>query len=414
MAVISYNRPDGAIVETDPNWSVPALPAYTGGTAINAVPNSTMSLQQAATVPMVSEGGAVIPARPILNRRGPTQVAWGIDPVNGSVSPLVGAYSAYPHVVYAPQYLGAAGLLDVVSRAVANNPYAQQAMMMARSGGAVGGGGGGGMGGGVRGGAGGVPSGPSAQVKTQQQNSTPTGNRGVRARDLDTYSAYDAVSKNILGPLGDMSNLQSNLGTDSDTLSMIADLLQSSDPAIREQAKGLADVAAQQAINDYEQGQALTRQFYHPESADAALSRSGDMTVRSMMENRPTYTDPQAMIEEYRRANMKQAETDAAQATDTMSKALTMLGVEGGLAAVIAPALARSEAIRRLGIYPGSQMKLARLFATPWGRTILRQALAGTGWLTLPMLGLTAIEAGREMGMDLENWTDDSIIPDFE
>lgn len=388
MATTSYRRSDGAIVETNPNWSVPPLPAYE-----TPVPNATVSLQQAATVPMVRQSnGTVIPARPILNRPGPTQVAWGVDPVNGSVSPLVGAYSAYPHVVYAPQYLGAAGLLDVVSRAVQNNPYAQQAMALARTGGGAGGGGG--MGGGVGGGAGGIPGGPSAQVKTQQQSATPTGARGVRARDLDTYSAYDAVSKNLLGPLGDMSSLQANLGTDSDTLSMIADLLQSKDPAIREQASSLADVAAQQALDDYESGQSLTRQFYHPESADASLARRGDMTVRSMMENRPIYTDPQALLEEYRRANAEElalernmTETQDIEEKNALFDLLTSFGIDAATAAAIAGYSIRSSVIRNVGPYTANRLSsLMKYLKSPKGASILKGAFGKSILSLLPML----------------------------
>lgn len=151
MAITVTQLPNGVVQEYDPAWSVPAqvpmtpAPAATG-ILQTPVPNAAVTLRTAATTPMVQEGMNTLPARPILNRRGPTQVAWAADPVNGSVSPLVGAYSAYPHVVYAPQYLGAAGLLDVVSRAVQNNPYAQQAMMMAAAAGRQGGGVGGGAG----------------------------------------------------------------------------------------------------------------------------------------------------------------------------------------------------------------------------------------------------------------------------
>lgn len=147
MAITVTQLPNGVVQEYDPTWSVPMTPAPAAtGVLQTPVPNAAVSLRNVSAAPMVQEGVNTLPARPILNRRGPTQVAWAADPVNGSVSPLVGAYSAYPHVVYAPQYLGAAGLLDVVSRAVQNNPYAQQAMMMASAAGRQGGGMGGGAG----------------------------------------------------------------------------------------------------------------------------------------------------------------------------------------------------------------------------------------------------------------------------
>ena len=85
-------------------------------------------------VPTVNMNGQIVPAPPLYNNGQPATAAWAIDPINRSASPLVGAYSAYPHVVYAPQRIGADNLLLALSTAVANAPFTQRALELASRG----------------------------------------------------------------------------------------------------------------------------------------------------------------------------------------------------------------------------------------------------------------------------------------
>lgn len=172
-------------VETDPNWTpggyvVPASEMGAPVQSINLapVPQQAATLQEAAgrNVPMVRRNGAVQPAPPILNNGNPTQVAWSIDPVNGSVSPLVGAYSAYPHVVYAPERIGADRLLQTIYAGLANVPFLQQAAALQQA---------------SAGGRAAAPRGTTGGTQRQtQRRSAPVAPRNVDETDVITYAPW--------------------------------------------------------------------------------------------------------------------------------------------------------------------------------------------------------------------------------